>query len=55
MIAFFTAVNHNYDDNQRTLQIKWIEMYQLQPRDVTKWTSEFPKTSTKMVDGSEKV
>ena len=32
-IAFFTAINQNYDDNQWTLK-KWIEIYQTQPMDV---------------------
>ena len=65
IIAFFAAVNHNYDDKQleptdreKKKQTKGIEIYQSQPTDVNFWTcwSEplFPETSAKMIDGSEK-
>ena len=53
-IAFFAAVNHNYDDNEWNLkkerffhkQTIWIEIYQSQSTDVTFWSrcSEVPFT-----------
>ena len=55
-IAFFAALNHNYDNKERTLKNrKRLEIQQSQT--MTFWTCYskllFPKRSTKMIDGSE--
>ena len=60
-IAFFAAVNHNYDHKQRTLKhrnTKRIEIHQSQITNHDLWTCLskvlFPNRSAKMIDGSEK-
>ena len=59
-IAFFAAVNHNYDHKQRTLKqkhTKRIEIHQSQITTMTFWTREVKLSflrPVKMIDSSEK-
>ena len=61
-IAFFTAVNHNYDHKQRTLKHRntrnWSKSTNHKSQTMTFWTRWskllFPKRSAKMIDGCEK-
>ena len=58
-ISFFTAVKHNYDDNQRTLKKEINKMDRNLPitshgRDLSPFEPLFPVTYAKMIDSSEK-
>ena len=61
-IAFFAAVNHNYDHKQRTLKHRNTQngskSTNHKSQKLTFWTRQskvwFPKRSVKIIDGSEK-